>query len=774
MHVFTDYPELTGENYPLHIAKKIAYQNNLKYNQLITMKKKHFYLLHFCTLLLLLQINIGYSAVPLISSGDCYNLALKNNGSLWGWGCNSNPAVQFDGTWTAASMGAEHFLAIKSDGSLWAWGDNDYGQLGIGYSSIIQQSPLRIGENNDWTAVSAKGCWSMAIKSDGSLWTWGCTDFYELPEGEIVEVGSAIPVQTNSTGTWTAIAAGYYQSLGLKNDGSLWRLNYDEQIGSAMLLDSTGTWTAVMGGGSQSLALKNDGSLWTWRQYSSSMVQLNVTGPWTAVSIGSSIWSNHVLGIKSDGSLWAWGENEYGQLGDGSTIESSTPILIDSTSTWTAIAAGEFHSVAVKSDGSFWTWGYNGSGQLGIGVETTRKLSSVQIEKDNNWLAVVAGDNYSLALKNDGSLWSWGNNDDGQLGIGDDSINIKQSPVRIGEDNDWTSISAGILYDNGHNLALKSDGSLWSWGYNFHGQLGNGLGGSIWRYNEYAPIRIGEDNDWSAFAAGGAHSLALKSDGTLWAWGTNGSGQLGIGDELITESFSPIQIGEDNDWSAIAAGGYHNLALKNDRSLWAWGNNNEGQLGDGSKEDKFSPARIGEDNDWIEIAGSPTHSLALKSDGSLWVWGKTLYADGSSSGSCVPSGPTPVQVGSDNDWIEIAAGGYGGPGIPGRGYNLALKSDGSLWTWGGNSYYGRLGTGDTFWSCSPSQIENSSQWSAVTAGVYHSLAIKSDGTLWAWGANDYGQIGDGTLWSEIPLRISAFINKKTGLSPGIYLLLGLL
>ena len=773
MHVFTDYPELTGENYPLHIAKKIAYQNNLKYNQLITMKKKHFYLLHFCTLLLLLQINIGYSAVPLISSGDCYNLALKNNGSLWGWGCNSNPAVQFDGTWTAASMGAEHFLAIKSDGSLWAWGDNDYGQLGIGYSSIIQQSPLRIGENNDWTAVSAKGCWSMAIKSDGSLWTWGCTDFYELPEGEIVEVGSAIPVQTNSTGTWTAIAAGYYQSLGLQNDGSLWRLNYDEQIGSAMLLDSTGTWTAVMGGGSQSLALKNDGSLWTWRQYSSSMVQLNVTGPWTAVSIGSSIWSNHVLGIKSDGSLWAWGENEYGQLGDGSTIESSTPILIDSTSTWTAIAAGKFHSMAVKSDGSFWAWGYNDSGQLGNGVEAARKLFPVQVETDNNWFAMAAGGGHSLAVKSDGSLWAWGNNEDGQLGIGEDSIKIQQSPVRIGEDNDWSSVAAGGGYSryDGHSLALKNDGSLWAWGYNHYGQLGNGLGGSIWLYNKYSPVRIGEDSDWAVVVAGNSHSLALKKDGSLWSWGANSSGQLGIGDESITESFSPVRVGEDNDWVTVVAGASHNLAIKNDGSLWAWGANRQGQLGNGLggiwSDNEYAPILIGEDNDWAVVAAGASHSLALKNDGSLWVWGDTTYESFWSVG-CYQGGLSPVRAGNDNDWVKIEAG----KGSFWSGYNLGLKSDGSLWGWGVNR--GLLGTGDTFSGCFPNQIEKNSQWTTISARASHSLALKSDGTLWAWGVNDYGQIGDGTLWSEIPLRISAFINKKTGLLPGVYLLLGLL
>jgi alpha-tubulin suppressor-like RCC1 family protein len=316
------------------------------------------------------------------------------------------------------------------------------------------------------------------------------------------------------------------------------------------------------------------------------------------------------------------------------------------------------------------------------------------------------------------TLWAWGYNHYGQLGNG--NTDDQHSPTPIGSDNDWVEIATG----SHHSLALKSDGSLWAWGNSHYGQLGNGN-----TDDQHSPTPIGSDNDWVSVAGGYYHSLGLKSDGSLWVWGLNYFGQLGIGN--TDDQHSPTPIGSDNDWVSVAGGYYHSLGLKSDGSLWAWGYNYHGQLGIGNTDDQHSPTPIGSDNDWVEIATGSFHSLALKADRSLWAWGYNHYGQLGNGNTDDQHSPTPI--GSDNDWVEIATG---------RDYSLALKADGSLWVWGRNTY-GQLGIGNTDDQHSPTPIGSDNDWVSVAGGYYHSLGLKSDGSLWAWGYNHYGQLGNG-------------------------------
>jgi len=245
---------------------------------------------------------------------------------------------------------------------------------------------------------------------------------------------------------------------------------------------------------------------------------------------------------------------------------------------WISVAAGDRHTVAIRSDGTLWAWGWNNYGQLGDGT-TIDQYSPKKIGTDNDWISAAAGEYHTFALKSDGSLWAWGSNAYGQLG---DGTTIDQySPKKIGTDNDWISAAAGTW----HTVALKSDGRLWACGYNQFGQLGDGT-----TTDQYSPKKIGTDNDWISVAAGAHHTLALKSDGSLWAWGYNRFGQLG--DDTTTDQYSPKKIGTDNDWIFAAAGLFHTIALKSDGSLWVWGYNRFGQLGDGTTIDQYSPKKI--------------------------------------------------------------------------------------------------------------------------------------------------------------------------------------
>ena len=234
---------------------------------------------------------------------------------------------------------------------------------------------------------------------------------------------------------------------------------------------------------------------------------------------------------------------------------------------------------------------------------------------------MAAGNDFFIGLTNDGSLWSWGGNRFGQLGDG--TGGKKEDPGSEVAPVSGKKEPVPIGDDNDWTqvaarvfraTALKRDGSLWAWGWNIYGELGD-------RTYEIrnAPVRIGKDNDWEAVFTGNNHTLAIKRDGSLWAWGDNPEGQLGNGTK-IKES-APIRVGTATNWLAAAGGAYHTLAIKTDGSLWAWGLNDQGQLGDGTKVNRLRPIKIGKDRDWVAIAAGERHSIGLKQDGSVWEWG---------------------------------------------------------------------------------------------------------------------------------------------------------
>jgi alpha-tubulin suppressor-like RCC1 family protein len=208
-----------------------------------------------------------------------------------------------------------------------------------------------------------------------------------------------------------------------------------------------------------------------------------------------------------------------------------------------------------------------------------------------------------------GNLWAWGHNTDGRLG---DGTNVaKHVPTNIGSSEIWLAVSGGAF----HTIALGSNGTLWAWGANGYGQLGDGT-----NVGKHVPTQIGSDTDWSAVSAGGSHSHALKSDGTLWGWGYN-QGNYQLGEGTTDEKNIPTQIGSDTDWSNICAGGAHSAALKTDGTLWGWGSNLIGQLGDGNKDRKAIPTQVGLDTDWAACSLGRDFSVALKFDGTIWSWG---------------------------------------------------------------------------------------------------------------------------------------------------------
>ncbi|MFM9988862.1 T9SS type A sorting domain-containing protein [Flavobacterium sp.] len=346
---------------------------------------------------------------------------------------------------------------------------------------------------------------------------------------------------------------------------------------------------------------------------------------WQSVSAGGS----HTLGIRTGGTLWAWGRNNAGQLGTAGVPStwSTVPLQIGTDSNWQTISAGNSHNIAIKTDGTLWTWGRNQASQLGDG-STTNSNIPIQIGTATDWQFISAGDEYVLAIKSDGTLWAWGDNTYGQLG--DNTTINKTIPTQIGTDTNWLLVSAGT----NHTLATKTNGTLWAWGRNNTGQLGDNT-----TVNKIIPTQIGSGTNWQNVMASILHSVATKSDGSLWTWGDNTNGQLG--DNTVIGKTSPINIPAIVNCSWISKGHQHSLAKKSDGTLWSWGGNASGQLGDGTNSQKNIPVGVsGLATDWIMVNSKLTHTVALKTDGSLYAWGTNLYGqlgDGSTSAKNIPT-----------------------------------------------------------------------------------------------------------------------------------------
>ncbi|MCB1202809.1 MAG: SUMF1/EgtB/PvdO family nonheme iron enzyme [Verrucomicrobiae bacterium] len=375
-------------------------------------------------------------------------------------------------------------------------------------------------------------------------------------------------------------------------------------------------------------------------------------------------------------------------------------------------------------------------------------------------------------MRADGTLWAWGINSNGQLGEG--GTLAKTSPTQVVSSKEWSSFTVG----NSHMAAVATDGTLWAWGLNSTGQLG--LGDTTQRT---VPTQVGSESNWSKVFCGGNFTVGLKTNGELWAWGTNSNGELGIGN--FVQANSPVRIGSDSDWADAIGGFSHVLAVKVDGSLWAWGSNGSGKLGIGSLTSENTPTRVGTETDWTALSASTSGSGAMKTDGSLWIWGTNAagqFGDGTQGGWST----TPRRFLSGEGWIGFAVGGehalaldedgmltVAGPGgnfsgasprsltkaaessadwlqLSGTGVNFhAVRSDGTLWAWG-RSGSGQFGDGTTIDRYTLTRIGTESQWRSVKTGGHTifsgaaTFALKSDGTLWGSGPNSSGQLGDGT------------------------------
>ena len=345
------------------------------------------------------------------------------------------------------------------------------------------------------------------------------------------------------------------------------------------------------------------------------------------------------------GELYAWGKNNYGQLGispAGYATNRSSPTQVGALTSWSNIAGGGNHSLAVKIDGTLWAWGYNSSGQLGQN-NTINSSSPVQIGALTEWTKIAATSASALAIKTNGTLWAWGNNFYGILGLGDSTGNNRSSPVQVGSLTNWAQVSG-----NGCSVAVKTDGTLWAWGRNNSGQLGQND-----TVSRSSPVQVGALTGWSKAYASNNAVVAVKTNGTLWAWGDNAQGQLGQNDTIARSS--PVQVGALTNWLKLSVGNFSTIvAIKTDNTFWAWGRNNGGQLGFNNTANVSSPTQVGSLTNWAIPAAGNDHVVAIKTDNTLWACGGNNLGELGENNTISRS--SPVQIGSVSDWLKVSAG----------------------------------------------------------------------------------------------------------------------
>ena len=662
----------------------------------------------------------------------------------------------------SVAVGESHTLALSDDGMLTAWGLNASGQLGTN-NTANSRLPLAVVrpaflDGKQIVAVAAGDNFSLALCADGTLASWGDNSLGQLGDGSM-KVNSIEPLNITGKGVL-----------------------------------STRTVVAIRAGARHAFALCTDGRMVSWganesgqhgngtTQGSNLPVLVNANGALIGKTVRSiSAGGMHSLALFTDGGIAAWGANSSGQLGNNSTVSSNVPVTVPSQGaisgkTVIGLSAGGDHSLAVCSDGTVAAWGLNSSGQLG---NSSNNTSFVPVPVTMNTgallnkrvIAVSASAAHSVALCSDETTVAWGVNVSGSLGNNSNtSSNIAVAVTRSGVLSS-KKVSA-VATGGAQSFALCSDGTLTSWGLNTFGQLGNNT-----TETTRVPVTVTTTTGALfgktvvATSVGQSHTVVRFSNGGMAAWGRNAEGQLG--NNTTTNSNIPVEVFSGGVLSgkkiaSVSAGAAHNVALCSDGTVVTWGSNFSGQLGTGTAiVSSLIPTNITglgalSGKTVVAVAAGSNHSLALCSDGRVVAWGRGTSGQlgtGSTSSSSLPVAVSWTGVMAGKTVVSISAG---------ADHNLALCSDGTLVAWGRNDF-GQIGNNLAGNLSSPDRVETSSgalmgkTVISLAAGTNHSLVLLSDGSLAAWGSNAQGQLGTiGSNGSFVPIAVARNIGALFG------------
>src|SRR5690554_3012660 len=557
---------------------------------------------------------------------------------------------------------------------------------------------------------------------------------------------------------WQSMSLGLEHSCGIDSAGKLWcwGANGTGQLGNDSLvsqawptaIDASHTWSQVSLGLRSACAIRSDETLWCWgfnnlgqlglgdTATRRSPVRVGSASNWAQVSIGA----RHACAIRSDSTLWCWGDNGWGQFGNGTTDSNAQPVRIGELSDWEQVSAGSFATCGVRAGGSLWCWGANGTGQLGDG-SITQRLTPVPVsdvgDAQETWTRVMLSKsgNFGCGLRSDQSLWCWGDNRVGQLAR---SPSNTQStvPVQVGLNQDWSDMSVGQSFV----CATRTDHKLWCWGGNLRGELGDGT-----MINRFVPEEVASTGvvAWNAVMAGAEHVCALNSVGAAWCWGANITGQLGL--RRAGTKHLPGQAASAPDFAQVSGGRYHACGVDSEHKLWCWGANTKGELGLGTTLGQPAALRVGTASDWRAVSAGVEHTCAIREPGTLWCWGKS--ADGALGLGDVSSALSPVQVGLVSDWLSVSAS---------QKHTCGIREDHTLWCWGDAASFDAGSSTTASETREPVQIGADEDWATIAAGPTHQCGTRLDGSLWCWGSNASGQLGQGNqLPAPTPIQVGA-------------------
>jgi len=578
----------------------------------------------------------GLSGVSAITAGRYHTCALLINKTVKCWGSNyygqlgdgtNNTGyvpVMVNGLNNAIAVvaGGEHTCALLDNGMVKCWGANWYGQLGNG-TKDSSTSPVIVSGISSAVALAAGWAHTCAQLSDGTVRCWG-NNFSGQLGNRTSDCISTVPVTVSGLNNSTAISAGASHTCALLNDGTVrcWGDNQYGQLGNSNVTDKSTTPVVVSGlnnamsiaaGYEHTCARLSNGTVRCWGRNTFGQLGHNIgfrraiptpvanlSEPATSLAAGQS----HTCALVNNGTVYCWGRNNWGQLGNGTTIDRSTPVPVSGLNGVAAIAAGEYHTCALLNNGTVRCWGSNWAGQLGNG--TWRSHSTpVVVSGLSNAIAIAAGDFHTCALLNDGRVMCWGDNWYGQLGDGTtDYRGLPVSVINLG------GLARAIEAGANHTCALLNNGEMRCWGYNWAGQLGNGT-----QNNSTIPVAVNGLNNVTAISAGYSHTCALLSNGTVmcWGWGC----QSGLPNRL-----TPTLIDGLNNVTSLSSGYYHVCALLGDRTVRCWGSGRAGQLGNGKTErSSTAPAIVVGLSDATAIGAGEYHTCARLNNGFVHCWG---------------------------------------------------------------------------------------------------------------------------------------------------------
>ncbi|OZG50417.1 InlB B-repeat-containing protein [Bombiscardovia coagulans] len=793
------------------------------------------------------RTGLGYTD---ISAGDNYTLAVGADGYLYSWGNNATGQLG-DGTtsnrtkpvrvhtptnirFTQVSAGGGHALALDTTGDVWGWGRNAHGQVG-NQSTAQQNTPVRINRTVNpavqgvkFTKVSAGGEHSTALDANGDIWSWGFDNYGQLgdqkPAGEQWH-----PVQINRTINpevqgvkFTDVSAGGYHTVASDSTGEVWTWGSNES-------------PTHPGTGGQ-LGIEEFPNHQEWHPVkivrtinSDSSVGVKFT------SVSAS--KDHTLALSDDGDVWAWGSNDNGKLGIGSNVEQWHPVKVIGGLKFRSISAGGTHSLAVTTDGSGYSWGADSEGQLGDD-SVTQQWHPVKVRTPDLFRMVSAGGAHSVALRYIRDIHAWGSNTASQLGNGNStstrapegiarpfvglkSVTFDKSdgsqPVWDASNKVWTLntpahpqgwVDVTFHWDSGNDDTFIR-------GYNYFDlftvtfQVDNGGpnlppqqvksgepvkwpdanpkwanhwfdgwfldGTKAWDFNDpvtrdmvlkahwesyqfemnphKGPVSGGtpvaitapkppQDLVFTQIDAGDAHTLAIGSDGFIYGWGWNGTKQIGDGTNINRSTPVRVKTPPGVRFLKVSAGYNHSLAIDTDGNLYGWGYNSNGQVGNGAAglEPVGTPVRINTNIKFSNVSAGGWHSLAVSTDGEVYGWGLNTDGQVGNQSTAVQLTPTPIDRATNKEaltgvkFTSVSGGGW---------HSLALDTNGKVWAWGADKY-NQLGDGSNISQWHPVRVKSDISFTKISAGQFHSIGLDTSGKAYAWGSNNYGQLGDGT------------------------------